>query len=99
PGNKEARITVTFENVPAGGKVDVVGSVYSNTNWLAGQWDSGWVDGTPDVNDQVAISGNITENLVPLMSTTSYSQRQTVAYAQAPGHYWQGIQFSIDGAL
>jgi hypothetical protein len=99
PGDHEAPIVVTFTGLPAGGKIEVIASIYSSNNWLAGQWNSGWVNGDPDSNNLVSVSGNITENLVPLTASTTYSQKQTLAYSSANGHYWQVTQFSIDATL
>lgn len=100
PGDHTAPIVVPFNQIPAGGKLEVVANIYSSNNWLAGQWASGWVDATPDANDNLAVSGNITEFLVPLTATTAYSQKQRVIYdSTAQQHLWQVTQFSIDASL
>jgi hypothetical protein len=100
PGDHAAPITVTFPNVPAGGQCNVTASIYSSNNWLAGQWTSGWINATPDPNDQLAVGGSITENLVPLTGTTNYSQKQRVIFDVTQGkHLWQVTQFSMDAAL
>ncbi len=99
PPSSEARINVTFEGIPAGGKIDVTGNIYSSDNWLAGRWDSGWLNATPDGNDQQSVSGNIKEVLVPLTPTTSYGQKQIINYSDTKKHYWQATTFSINANL
>jgi len=99
PANSEDHIQVTFEGIPAGGKIDVTANIYSENNWLAGRWESGWLNATPDGNDSQSVSGNITENLVPLTATTSYSQKQVINYSDAKKHYWQITKFTIDSSL
>lgn len=100
PGDHTAPIVVTFPGIPAGGQCEVVASIYSATNWLAGRWDSGWINASPDTDDQLAAGGNIVEYLVPLTSTTSYSQKQRVIYdGTQQKHLWQLTQFSIDASL
>lgn len=99
PGQHDADITVTFPGVPAGGKVEVVASIYSSNDWLAGVWNSGWIDAVPDASDVLSVGGAIVEQLVPLTATTSYSQKQAIAYSDAAKHYWAVSQFSIDAAL
>lgn len=99
PGQHDAPIVVTFKGIPAGGKIEVVANIYSSTDWLAGTWNSGWIDAVPDSNDQLTAGGAIVEMLVPLTATTTYSQKQTIAYSTASNHYWEVSQFSIDAAL
>lgn len=99
PGQHDADIVVTFSGIPAGGKIDVVANIYSSNDWLAGTWNSGWIDAVPDNNDQLTAGGAIVEMLVPLTSTTTYSQKQTIAYSTSEDHYWEVSQFSIAAAL
>jgi hypothetical protein len=97
PGKHDDPIEVTFEGIPAGGKCQVTANIYSDTNWLAGRWDSGWINADPDEKDQLAVSGNIVENLVPLTTTMTYSQKQRVIYdAQQQKHLWGVMIFSIE---
>src|SRR5206468_7689675 len=77
PGEHDQEITVVFEGIPAGGKIDVSGNIYSSTDWLCGRWESGWMNALPDTNAKLAAAGSIKEMLVPLTSTTTYSQKQT----------------------
>lgn len=98
PAAHDDPIQVVFEGIPAGGKIEVTANVYSDTDWLAGRWDSGWINAVPDGNDQLSASGAIKENLVPLNATTSYTQKQTIAYGDGK-HYWQVTAFSLPTAL
>jgi hypothetical protein len=88
-------LVIPFPGIPAGGKIEVVAGVYSENDWLAGQWDSGWINAVPDSNDQIAAGGNIKENLVPLTPSTTYSQKQRVVYSDAQKHHWQVTRFAI----
>lgn len=99
PGVNDDPIIVTFPGIPAGGKIDVTANIYSDTDWLAGAWTSGWVDASPDANDLLTVEGNIVEFLVPLTPTTTYSHKQTIAYSTASKHYWQVALFSVAAAL
>ena len=56
PGQHDQPITVTFTGIPAGGKIDVTGNIYSSTDWLCGHWDSGWINAVPDGHQQ-AVDG------------------------------------------
>lgn len=99
PGEQDQPIVGTFSGIPAGGKIDVVANIYSSTDWLAGTWDSGWVDATPDANDCLAVSGAIVELLVPLTPNTTYAHKQTLAFSNTAQHYWQVASFGIDASL
>jgi hypothetical protein len=92
-------LVIPFPQIPAGGKIEVVAGVYSENDWLAGQWDSGWINAVPDANDQLTASGNIQEKLVPLTPTTTYSQKQRVVYSDAQKHHWQVTRFAISSDL
>lgn len=92
-------LVIPFPGIPAGGKIEVVAGVYSENNWLAGQWDSGWINAVPDSNDQITAGGNIKEQLVPLTPSTSYSQKQRVVYSDAQKHHWQVTRFAIGSDL
>lgn len=99
PGPGNAPLVVTFSAVPAGGKIEIVAGVYSENNWLAGQWDSGWISAVPDSNGELAATGNITERLVPLTAATTYAQKQRLTYSDAAGHHWQVTRFAIGPEL
>lgn len=99
PGQHDDPIVVTFPGIPAGGKIEVVANIYSANDWLAGTWNSGWIDAVPDDNDALAAGGSIVEFLVPLTGTTSYSQKQTVGFDQTKKHFWLVSAFSVGADL
>jgi hypothetical protein len=99
PGRHEQPISVVFEGIPAGGKIEVSANIYSDTDWQCGRWDSGWINADPDQNDQLRAAGNIKEGLVPLTPGTHYKQKQTIAYLVQKHHYWEVTRFSVDSAL
>ena len=99
PGQHDQPIAVTFSQIPAGGKIEVVASIYSDTDWLAGIWDSGWQNADPDKDDKLNISGAIKENLVPLTADTIYSQKQFLAYSEEQKHFWEVTIFTISDTL
>lgn len=99
PGQTDEPIVVTFQGIPAGGKIEVIAGIYSESNWLAGQWNSGWVNAAPDTNDQQAIGGSIKESLVPLTATTTYSEKRTLVYDDKQRHHWQATKFSMVAEL
>lgn len=99
PGQHDDPITVVFEGIPAGGKVEVSGNIYSDTNWLCGRWDSGWINAVPDAQSRLSTSGNIKQFLVPLTATTAYAQKQTIAYSPTAKHHWNVTRFSLESKL
>jgi hypothetical protein len=99
PGQHDQDIVVKFPGIPAGGKIEVVANVYSSNDWLAGMWNSGWLDAVPDANDELTASGSIVEFLVPLTSTTNYSQKQTLGYEASSKHFWAVSSFTVDASL
>jgi hypothetical protein len=100
PGKHDDPIELTFADIPAGGKIEVVANIYSENDWLAGRWDSGWIAAKPDTNDHMEVSGRITQNLVPLTPTTTYSQKQRLRYdAKQEKHVWDVTSFSIAADL
>jgi hypothetical protein len=92
-------LVIPFPGIPAGGKIEVVAGVYSENAWLAGQWDSGWINAVPDSESKISAGGNIKEQLVPLTPTTTYSQKQRVVYSDAQKHHWQVTRFAISSDL
>ncbi len=99
PGGENVPIELKFEGIPAGGKIEVTANIYSDNNWLAGRWCSGWVNVDPDKEDQMSLAGSIKENLVPLTAETLYSQKQRIAYSDELLHHWQVTLFSISDDL
>ena len=79
-GTVSEPIGYTFPAVPFGGRVNVSISFYSADGWLAGKGETGAVANT---TDEVEIT--ITENHVPLTSTTIYSHKEKTAL-DANGH-------------
>jgi hypothetical protein len=98
PGVHDEPIVVTFTHIPAGGKVEVTAGLYSDNNWLCGQWCSGWVSAVPTSGDSISVEGAITEVLVPLTPTTTYRQKQALTYAGG-AHVWRVTRFSLPSAL
>ncbi len=98
PAAHDGEITVTFDHIPAGGKVEVTAGIYSDNDWLCGRWSSGWLSAVPVADDAIAVSGAITELLVPLTSTTTYSQKQTLGFAGG-AHVWKVTRFSLPSTL
>lgn len=99
PGKYDNPIALIFDKIPAGGKIEVTASIYSDNNWLAGIWNSGWLNADPDKEDQLNISGNIKENLVPLVPETIYTQKQLLAYSEQDKHFWEVTLFSINDSF
>jgi len=81
-------IELTFDDIPAGGKLRVLAGVYTDSGWLAGSWQSDWIDATPtqgttlDLGDQT-----IVEALVPLAGDTQYQFKQRMTIADGK-HVW-----------
>jgi len=96
PQGKEP-IIVVFDKVPAGGQISMVANVYTSTDWLVGQWDSGPKSATADINGLLSYSGAIYENLVPLTPSTTYSEKQRIGYDNTRNeHRWILTTFNID---
>ena len=84
--SKSDPIVETFVGVPAGGKVTVEVNFYSDTGWVAGHGTVGPVTNVPPMAS--ALSIKITENLVPLISTTTYAHKEKLVYT-GTAHAWQ----------
>ena len=83
-------VTVLFDSIPSGGQFQISFGVYSNTDWLAGNWTSAWVDALiPSGGSALTISGAIIENLVPLTTSTQYLYQSKIVYSSGAGHQWQ----------
>ena len=87
-------ITVGFDKsndnrLPAGGQVMFSAKFYSDTGWLAGSAVTGFMSADVSGNQLVVPQMNITENLVPLTSSTTYQFDKKLAYdAQASQLAW-----------
>lgn len=83
-------VTVLFDAIPSGGQFQISFGVYSNTDWLAGNWTSAWINAViPAGGAALAITGAIIENLVPLTSSTQYLYDAKIVYSASSGHQWQ----------
>ena len=81
--------TVSFKNVPSGGKVSVAVTFYSATDWVAGQVTQVNIDNHNDSGQsKLTIAVTLVENLVPLSSLTQYSHKQRLVVSGA-GFAWQ----------
>lgn len=89
-GNDAADPVVVDFVLPAGNQLEVKFGVYSDTNWLAGHYQSAWMDALlPSGKDVLSIEGAIQENLVPLTAQTQYQYKQKTTYDDtAQAHVW-----------
>lgn len=67
-------ISVSFQNVPAGGNLQVYAFFYSSNGWQSGQGQSPWVAAT-STNGTLEVCFNITDNVVPLTINTVYQHQ------------------------
>ena len=87
PGTVSGSITVPFKDVPAGGNVKVDVGFYSDTQWLAGQGSVGPVPNTATAG-VLPLDITITENLVPLTTTTQYFHKEIITLDSSGNHQW-----------
>ncbi len=107
PAGEDAPIDVLFskatnDELPSapGEQFQIIAAVYSETEWIAGKWVSGWIDAVPDDGGSRTESASIIEQLVPLTAATAYSQVQKLAYDGTSSTYvWQSTVFSLDETL
>lgn len=96
PGQKDAPIEVVYSGIPAGGQIEIVFNVYSNSDWIAGTWNSGLKSATP-IDGKLAYTGAITANLVPLTPSVTYREKQRIGFDHAEQkHTWITTSFSIN---
>lgn len=81
-------IDLIFEGVPAGGELQVVVGIHSDTDWLCGCWQSETVQALPPPDGTLTVEGAIEEMLVPLTSDTRYLYKEKIAYDAQRGHVW-----------
>lgn len=84
-------ILVTFPDLPSGGRMQLSCGVYTDDQWLAGQWTSSWMDAVLPVGDQgpLKVAGAIQESLVPLTAQTQYLYDSKLCYdAEGNKHAW-----------
>src|SRR5690606_33145412 len=80
-------VSVTFKDVPAGGRVKVDVGFYSDTNFLVGHGSVGPVENDPDLETQ-ELTITIQELLVPITSSTTYSHKEKIQLDTAGNHVW-----------
>lgn len=74
-------VSAAFTNVPAGGSLRLVLSVFTKNDWICGRWDSGWKDAMPDEGeDCMEVKGAIEEFLIPLTMDVQYEHKEKLAY-------------------
>jgi hypothetical protein len=73
---RQAPIEHTFDDLPSGGHLTVLARFYSTTGWLAGQGTSGPLAAQPDHGSALDAAITITEDTVPLATTTRYSMKE-----------------------
>ncbi|MFZ5962598.1 hypothetical protein ACOXXX_06560 [Thalassococcus sp. BH17M4-6] len=89
PAERDQPVVVTFDRIPSGGQLQITFGVYSDTDWLAGNWTGPWVDAVlTDTSQTLDLSGAIIENLVPLTAQTQYLWSQVLTYSDEGGHQW-----------
>jgi hypothetical protein len=82
-------VEVVFDDVPTGGQFQITFGVYSNSDWLAGNWTGAWTQAVlPAGADTLAITGAIIESLVPLTASTQYLYDSKIVYTEDKGHQW-----------
>ena len=73
-------LPLLFEDVPAGGKLKIIAGVYSDNGWLAGTWESDWIDAVATKGTTLDLGQKeIKEKLVPLAGDTQYVFKERVA--------------------
>jgi hypothetical protein len=91
PSKRDEPVVVNFPDLPGGGQFQVVFGVYSDNDWLAGNWASQWVDAVaPSGSGGVLkMEGQIQESLVPLTSNTQYLYDTKLVWdATKKEHVW-----------
>jgi len=82
-------LPLTFTDVPAGGQFRILAGLYSANGWLAGSWQSDWLEAVPNQGTTLQLGDqNITENLVPLAGDTQYVYKEKVV-AKGGDFVWQ----------
>jgi hypothetical protein len=87
--SNEAR-QLTFPALPAGGRLQVIATIYSESGWLCGKWTSGWMDAVPAEGNTLTVVGTIEEQLVPLTMDSQYAYKEKIIYDAARSkHVWE----------
>jgi hypothetical protein len=91
PGQRDKPVEVNFPDLPGGGQFQVVFGVYSDNQWLAGNWTSSWTDAVAPAGSGgiLEMQGQIQELLVPLDVNTQYLYDSKLAFDAVNGrHVW-----------
>ena len=97
PTTQQGPITQTFTSLPAGGNITVLAAFYSENDWLAGQGQTASLAAQPNQDGTLVVpSFTITENLVPLSSTTTYGFKEKLGYAGGQ-RVWLPVSSGVPG--
>jgi len=81
--------TYTFSAIPAGGDVEVTVQFISATGWVAAYGTTGKVPNiVPKDKERIELELVITENLVPLSTSTVYQHRRKLGIQPGGAHHW-----------
>jgi hypothetical protein len=92
PGQRDKPLPISFPELPGGGQFQVVFGVYSDNDWLAGNWSSSWIDAVAPAGSGgiLTLAGQIQELLVPLTADTQYLYASKLAFDGTSGrHVWR----------
>ncbi len=82
-------LPLVFQDVPAGGEFSIIVGLYSDSGWLAGSWQSDWLEAKTNQGTMLQLGDkSITENLVPLAPDAQYVYKEQVVY-QNEKFVWQ----------
>ena len=107
PGGDATPIHVSFakdsnDALPSapGQQFQIIADIYSANDWIAGKWVSGWVEAVPTDGDSRNETGSIIEQLVPLLPTTIYYQKEKLNYdGPSKSYVWENTVFSLSAEL
>jgi hypothetical protein len=81
--------TYTFTDIPAGGEVEVTVQFVSDTEWVAAYGTTGKVKNiVEEGSDALDLDIVITENPVPLTTSTLYRHQRKLGLRDGGSHYW-----------
>ncbi len=82
-------LTYNFRDIPSGGQVEVTVQFIADDGWVAGYGTSGKVDNlVPEKDDALGLDFAITENPVPLTSSTKYTHKMKLGIGGNGAHVW-----------
>lgn len=86
-----APLSLKFSDLPAGGKIQIIAGIYSQSGWLCGKWTSEWIDAAPTDGSTLSVPpGAIKEMLVPLTADSQYAYKEKIIYDPGQNkHVWQ----------